>query len=156
MEYQGDDFYHIPSHRRESFDVIGAGDTFLAVLSVFVYRGFSMLESIKMANKASGIAVSHKGTYVIKPEDIKPKTLVFTNGCFDILHPGHIEYLKKSKDLGDELVVGINSDYSIKKLKGDDRPINNQDHRKYMLESLPFDTNRPYKIHKTRYNNKRW
>lgn len=66
---------------------------------------------------------------------MKNKT-VFTNGCFDILHRGHIEYLQQSRDLGDRLVVGINSDASVKRLKGNNRPINNQDDRKFILESL--------------------
>ena len=61
---------------------------------------------------------------------------VFTNGCFDIIHRGHIEYLKLSKDLGDELVVGINSDESIKRLKGNNRPINNQDDRAAIVQAI--------------------
>jgi len=64
--------------------------------------------------------------------------LVFTNGCFDILHRGHVELLRYCKSLGDNVIVGINSDNSIKKLKGSDRPINNQHDRKVLLESLKF------------------
>lgn len=63
-------------------------------------------------------------------------TVIFTNGCFDVLHRGHIEYLKKSKELGDYLIVGINSDRSVKKLKGEDRPLYNQEDRKFFLEEL--------------------
>lgn len=63
-------------------------------------------------------------------------TVVFTNGCFDVLHRGHIEYLKKSKELGDYLIVGINSDRSVKKLKGEDRPLYSQEDRKFFLEQL--------------------
>lgn len=62
--------------------------------------------------------------------------VVFTNGCFDILHRGHIEYLQQSKDVGHYLIVGLNSDESVKRLKGNSRPINNQEDRKFMLESL--------------------
>ncbi len=62
--------------------------------------------------------------------------IVFTNGCFDILHIGHIKYLKEAKALGDRLIVGLNSDESVRRLKGDLRPINNQEHRKEFLESL--------------------
>jgi rfaE bifunctional protein nucleotidyltransferase chain/domain len=71
-------------------------------------------------------------------EDIEKRInkIVFTNGCFDILHRGHVEYLQKSKALGDLLVVGINSDASIKRLKGNSRPINNQQDREFMLKSL--------------------
>lgn len=65
-------------------------------------------------------------------------TTVFTNGCFDLLHVGHIELLRYAKSLGDYLVVGINSDSSIKKLKGPTRPINNQQNRKIILESIKF------------------
>jgi len=71
-------------------------------------------------------------------EDIEKRVnkIVFTNGCFDILHRGHIEYLQASKALGDLLVVGINSDDSVKRLKGPSRPINNQRDREFMLKSL--------------------
>ena len=71
-------------------------------------------------------------------EDIEKRInkIVFTNGCFDILHRGHVEYLQKSKALGDLLVVGINSDASVKRLKGNSRPINNQQDREFMLKSL--------------------
>lgn len=64
------------------------------------------------------------------------KKIVFTNGCFDILHKGHIAYLNQAKDLGDVLVVGVNSDESVKKLKGENRPINNENDRAYLLENL--------------------
>ena len=63
---------------------------------------------------------------------------VFTNGCFDILHRGHLEYLQESAYWGDRLIVGINSDASVRKLKGNSRPVNNQDDRKYALECLEF------------------
>lgn len=63
---------------------------------------------------------------------------VFTNGCFDILHRGHIEYLRQSKSLGDRLIVGLNSDASIRRLKGESRPINNQEDRAALLKALRF------------------
>jgi len=66
------------------------------------------------------------------------KKIVFTNGCFDILHRGHLEYLKEARALGDLLFLGLNSDLSINKLKGDGRPINNEDDRKFFLESLRY------------------
>ena len=81
------------------------------------------------------------------------KKVVFTNGCFDILHPGHIDYLAKAKKMGDLLVVGLNSDESIRRLKGSDRPINVLSDRKIMLESLksvdlviPFTTDTPLNL----------
>jgi D-glycero-beta-D-manno-heptose 1-phosphate adenylyltransferase len=64
------------------------------------------------------------------------KKLVFTNGCFDILHRGHVTYLNEAKSLGDVLVVGVNSDESVKRLKGSDRPLNNQTDRSFLLENL--------------------
>ncbi len=68
------------------------------------------------------------------------KKIVFTNGCFDIIHAGHVDYLEKAKSLGDILVVGLNSDESIKRIKGPERPINIQEHRKKVLEALkPVD-----------------
>ena len=86
---------------------------------------------------------------IIEVKDIKKTTeefknngkkIVFTNGCFDILHRGHAEYLEQAKSLGDLLVVGVNSDESVKRLKGDDRPINNESDRAFMLDKLkPVD-----------------
>ncbi|WP_029521306.1 D-glycero-beta-D-manno-heptose 1-phosphate adenylyltransferase [Persephonella sp. IF05-L8] len=68
------------------------------------------------------------------------KKIVFTNGCFDIIHAGHVDYLEKAKALGDVLVVGLNSDNSIRRIKGKDRPVNIQEHRKKVLEALkPVD-----------------
>lgn len=66
------------------------------------------------------------------------KKTIFTNGCFDILHRGHVELIKYSASLGDRLVVGINSDKSVKKLKGNKRPINSEEDRKFILESIKF------------------
>lgn len=79
--------------------------------------------------------------------------VVFTNGCFDILHKGHIDYLKESKKLGTFLIVGINSDNSVKRLKGENRPVNNQWDRKAILEELRcvdeviiFEEDTPYEL----------
>ncbi|ACO04292.1 MAG TPA: D-glycero-beta-D-manno-heptose 1-phosphate adenylyltransferase [Persephonella sp.] len=81
------------------------------------------------------------------------KKIVFTNGCFDIIHAGHVDYLKKAKELGDILVVGLNSDESIRRIKGKDRPVNIQEHRKIVLEALKpvdlviiFDEDTPEKL----------
>ena len=73
-------------------------------------------------------------------DTIKHQKVIFTNGCFDLLHPGHIHYLSEAKALGDVLIVGLNSDASVKQLKGQDRPINNQEFRAKMLLGLkPVD-----------------
>lgn len=69
-------------------------------------------------------------------EENKNRKIVFTNGCFDILHCGHVSYLNDAKNLGDVLFIGLNSDESVRKLKGDDRPVNNEFDRKFMLENL--------------------
>lgn len=81
------------------------------------------------------------------------KKIVFTNGCFDILHRGHAAYLREAKKLGDTLIVGLNSDASVKRLKGETRPINTEDDRAYLLESLAcvdyvtiFTEDTPYKL----------
>lgn len=66
------------------------------------------------------------------------KKVVFTNGCFDVLHRGHIQYLRESRKLGDVLVIGLNSDCSVKRLKGDSRPINKEEDRAFLLEALDF------------------
>jgi rfaE bifunctional protein nucleotidyltransferase chain/domain len=71
-------------------------------------------------------------------ENNKDKKIVFTNGCFDILHSGHISYLKEAREQGDLLFIGLNSDSSVKRLKGDKRPINDERERKYILESLKW------------------
>jgi len=82
--------------------------------------------------------------------------VVFTNGCFDILHTGHIDYLSKSADLGKKLIIGLNSDISVKNIKGDKRPINNESDRALMIASLKFvdavvlfEENTPYELIKT-------
>ena len=134
-----------------------------------------------MANIAAGIVVAKLGTATVTPQEIHPflekekpyltleevgpykddlkdsnKKIVFTNGCFDILHAGHVEYLEKAKALGDKLIVGINSDSSVSKLKGKNRPINKLFHRAKVLSSLRcvdkvimFDENTPLKLIKT-------
>ncbi len=81
------------------------------------------------------------------------KKIVFTNGCFDIIHAGHVDYLEKAKSLGDVLIVGLNSDESVRRIKGKDRPVNIQEHRKRVLEALKpvdlvvvFDEDTPEKL----------
>jgi len=135
-------------------DVTGAGDVFIAALAYYVANKLSLKEAVEKATKLASLSVTKFGTYVLTEEDIKSlnKTTVFTNGCFDIIHRGHIEYLKASRALGDKLVVGLNSDASVKRLKGAERPINNQEDRKAILETFDFvdeviifDEDTPYK-----------
>jgi D-beta-D-heptose 7-phosphate kinase/D-beta-D-heptose 1-phosphate adenosyltransferase len=140
-------------------DVTGAGDVFMAALAHFV-QTMPVSRAAGRANVLASYSVKHMGTYVLTKEDIEKVTpkynVVFTNGCFDILHPGHIHLLKESKKLGRKLIVGINSDASIQKLKGFDRPVLNQNQRKTMLETLGiadeiiiFGEETPYELIKT-------
>lgn len=88
-------------------------------------------------------------------KDLKDENrkLVFTNGCFDILHRGHIEYLNQAKSLGDYLIIGLNSDSSVKRIKGDSRPVNNENDRAFVLDNLKmidgviiFSEDTPYNL----------
>ena len=153
---------HQPTKKIEVFDVSGAGDTVLAILSVCVPNKIPVKKSLELANKAAGIVVGKIGTSTIglkelfKEEQLfinkkqtiselkkivadykKKKYIVgFTNGCFDILHMGHIKYLQESKKLCDKLIIAINSDSSVKKIKGENRPINKQEARLKVLSAL--------------------
>jgi D-beta-D-heptose 7-phosphate kinase/D-beta-D-heptose 1-phosphate adenosyltransferase len=89
----------------------------------------------------------------LEKDKAKGQKIIFTNGCFDILHRGHIAYLRAAKALGDRLVIGLNTDASVRRLKGDHRPINSEDERAFLLESLrcvdyivKFDEDTPYQI----------
>ncbi len=145
-------------------NVIGAGDT---VISSFVASDTSKNElsfTLKFSSLCAGLSVLHFGTQAVKKNDIVKylinnklininkvvsyeninliresyKKIVFTNGCFDILHKGHIHLLRKAKSFGDLLIVGLNSDESIKSLKGNERPINNLNERLSLLSEIPY------------------
>lgn len=149
------------------FDVTGAGDTVIASIAYSILHGAPLQQVLQFANQTASEVVGTIGTYVptlknhlkdsceeedkgttsavyrslvakVIAERQSGKSIVFTNGCFDILHAGHIDYLRKAKELGDILVVGINSDDSIRRLKGLSRPINCLEHRRMLLESLRF------------------
>ena len=156
-------FFHLPSEAKEVFDVSGAGDTVLAYLSSSISKGESLESSVKISNVAAGLAVAKFGTSVVSIDEIEntkqiknnkvvthqdickilrdydgEKIIGFTNGCFDLLHTGHISYLKSAKQKCDLLILGLNSDESIKKLKGKNRPIVEQKDRVEILSSFPF------------------
>lgn len=144
-------FKTVPAQKVNVYDVTGAGDTFIAVFIISLIVSHSWEASAGLANLASSIVVSTVGTTfsttdellrattnknetskIIKMSELKiilassknkGNIIVFTNGCFDLLHLGHIKILKESKKLGDTLIVGINSDSSVKKLKGKGRPV---------------------------------
>ncbi|WP_049945711.1 D-glycero-beta-D-manno-heptose 1-phosphate adenylyltransferase [Butyrivibrio sp. LC3010] len=165
----------ISSVAKEIYDVSGAGDTSIAYLAVGIANGMEISDAVRLANEAAGIQVGKMGTAPVfiseircdkkrqtifqvnqiqeLKECIKNGKVVFTNGCFDILHVGHIRYLEKASELGDYLIVGLNSDSSIKRLKGKDRPINPQQDRAEMLSALGFvdyiiffDDDTPYNL----------
>jgi D-beta-D-heptose 7-phosphate kinase/D-beta-D-heptose 1-phosphate adenosyltransferase len=157
----------------------GAGDTFVAALALALAAGGHTPAAVEVASAAASIVVGTDGTSVCGQEQLSEyftavsKTLhsvdrlaaraafhheqgrriVFTNGCFDILHRGHITYLNRAKALGDLLVVGINSDESVRRLKGSGRPINGLEDRVQVLAALscidhivPFDGDTPEEL----------
>lgn len=154
----------IPTEAREVYDVSGAGDTVVATLAAALAAGIPIADAIYLANKAAGIVVGKIGTSPILFKELqdelqigKPasklipipqladtikqlraqeRKIIFTNGCFDILHKGHVCYLEKAKRLGDVLIVGLNSDSSVKRLKGESRPINDESARSTVLAAL--------------------
>tara|TARA_B100000676_G_C18079543_1_gene850211 strand:- start:2582 stop:3943 length:1362 start_codon:yes stop_codon:yes gene_type:complete len=152
---------NFPTQAKEVYDVSGAGDTVIASLAAALSSGFDISSAVKLANVAAGIVVGKSGTAIASLSEIEPhfavkdlifslnevkkysamlkrenKKVVFTNGCFDILHAGHVHYLEQAKKMGDELVVGLNTDSSVKTLKGKSRPINSLQHRAKVLSSL--------------------
>ena len=153
---------HANTKKIEVFDVSGAGDTVLSILAVCISNKLSIKKSLELSNRAARIVVGKIGTSTIDLNELfkedkiflnKKNTLFelkkivteykkknikvgFTNGCFDILHLGHINYLEESKKLCDKLIIAINSDSSVKKIKGKNRPINKQDARVKVLSSL--------------------
>jgi D-beta-D-heptose 7-phosphate kinase / D-beta-D-heptose 1-phosphate adenosyltransferase len=140
----------------------GAGDTFVSALALGLAAGIATSAAAELASAAAAVVVNKEGTssctaeelqehflgtskYFTDPARLKvrleshrqpAKRLVFTNGCFDILHPGHINFLNQAKELGDILVVAVNSDASVAKLKGPGRPINRLEDRLQMLAAL--------------------
>lgn len=157
---------HVPTTAREVYDVTGAGDMMLAALAAARANGLDWVNSVRFANAAAGLEVEIFGVAPIPVEKIhdelltqhtaqlgRPRTLnevlvqvraarhagqsiVFTNGCFDVLHAGHVSLLQRCAALGDMLVIGLNDDHSVHALKGDGRPVNNQNHRAYLLSAL--------------------
>jgi D-beta-D-heptose 7-phosphate kinase/D-beta-D-heptose 1-phosphate adenosyltransferase len=145
-------YYTIPVDPVEVSDVTGAGDCFLAGFVYALTKGYDYESSIKLAVQGSTESVKHVGTYILKEKDLKKK-IVFTNGCFDVLHLGHLRLLKEARIRGDKLVVGLNSDDSVKRLKGALRPFNNVETRMeqlllmpYVDEVIVFDNDTPYEL----------
>lgn len=174
--------FNLPTQAREVYDVTGAGDTVISVLATAIADGRDLEESCYLANIAAGIVVGKLGTSTVSPVELEnamrnreqdgygimsEKTLktivelakargekiVMTNGCFDILHPGHVSYLENARQLGDRLIVAVNSDASVRRLKGESRPINNVEARMAVLAGLssvdwvvPFTEDTPRRL----------
>jgi len=156
---------HLPTHAKDVYDVTGAGDTVIGVLGAGLAANMSINDATKLANVAAGIVVGKIGAAtvsvpelrqqaamstgtdkgivnedrlfsIIKDAQAQGQKIVMTNGCFDILHAGHVMYLEQAKALGDKLIVAVNDDDSVKRLKGSDRPINSLERRMEVLSGL--------------------
>lgn len=155
---------HFPTRVREAYDITGAGDMVLAMTGVCLASGVPLAETAKLANIAAGLEVERIGVAAVSPSEIEAaigagqppakvlkrdalasladvwrkagEKIVFTNGCFDILHAGHVQYLQEAARLGDRLVVAVNSDQSVKAIKGESRPIIEQSQRAALLAAL--------------------
>jgi len=156
---------HVPALAQAVFDVTGAGDTVVAQLGLWLAEGLSLDRAVGIANHAAAIVVSHHGTYAVtrgelraaihgaSPERskivldgdierllaawrIEGRRIVFTNGCFDILHAGHVQYLRDARLKGDVLLLGVNDDASVRRLKGSGRPVNTLEDRMMVLAAL--------------------
>ena len=161
----GQEELHMPARAREVFDVTGAGDTVIAVLAAAVAAQAELPRAVALANIAAGIVVGKLGTAAVSGPELRRavqqdqgsergalsleqlqvaiadarshgERVVFTNGCFDIIHAGHVAYLEQARKLGDRLVVAVNSDDSVRRLKGKGRPINPADRRMAVLAGL--------------------
>jgi len=129
--------YSFAVDKVEVSDVTGAGDCFLAGFVYGLTKNYSYKKSIEIAIKGSTESVKHVGTYKLQEKDLQEK-IIFTNGCFDVLHKGHLTLLKEARSLGDKLIVGLNSDASVKRNKGPDRPFNDLDTRREQLLLIPY------------------
>ncbi|MFC3396548.1 bifunctional D-glycero-beta-D-manno-heptose-7-phosphate kinase/D-glycero-beta-D-manno-heptose 1-phosphate adenylyltransferase HldE [Brenneria rubrifaciens] len=173
---------HLPTQAQEVYDVTGAGDTVIGVLAASLAAGNSLEEACFLANAAAGVVVGKLGTSTVTPIELenairgraetgfgvmseqqlkdavalarqRGERIVMTNGCFDILHAGHVSYLSNARKLGDRLIVAVNSDASTKRLKGPSRPVNPLPQRMIVLGALeavdwvvPFEEDTPQRL----------
>jgi D-beta-D-heptose 7-phosphate kinase / D-beta-D-heptose 1-phosphate adenosyltransferase len=174
---------HVPAVASQVFDVSGAGDTVVAALALALACGASVTTAARIGNAAAGIAVSKRGTAVVRADELSaalggaktgndPKIanngaaaaivadwqakglkVGLTNGCFDLLHPGHIELLKRSRAACDRLVVALNTDASVRRLKGETRPVQNEHARSVVMAAIDsvdlvtlFDEDTPLRL----------
>jgi D-beta-D-heptose 7-phosphate kinase/D-beta-D-heptose 1-phosphate adenosyltransferase len=156
---------HFPAEAAELYDMSGAGDTMIATLSLAMSVGAAVPETVRLANIASGVAVGMVGTAAVRPDELlaalNPETgtarkivtlnaaaeaaerwrqrgwpVGFTNGCFNLLHPGHMHIFEQARANCDRFIVGLNADASITRLKGPTRPVQNEHARAAVLASL--------------------
>ncbi|USD37017.1 bifunctional D-glycero-beta-D-manno-heptose-7-phosphate kinase/D-glycero-beta-D-manno-heptose 1-phosphate adenylyltransferase HldE [Ferrimonas sp. SCSIO 43195] len=174
---------HLPAAAREVYDVTGAGDTVISALATALAAGSPLDQACALANAAASVVVGKLGTstvsalelgqavahnhqeggygvmseaqlkYAVDSAKARGETVVMTNGCFDILHAGHVSYLQQARELGDRLIVAVNTDASVRKLKGDGRPVNSVDRRMAVLAGLgavdwvvPFAEDTPQRL----------
>lgn len=176
------DIYNFTDTPKQVFDITGAGDTVISTLGICIASGLNFEKSCYVANKAASLVVSKLGTSSVKLSELENllnykadhdpritseeellnfinlsrfsnQKIVMTNGCFDIIHPGHINFLNEAKSLGDKLIVAVNSDDSIRRIKGQSRPINNLNSRMKILSEIKsvdyvvsFDEDTPYNL----------
>jgi len=171
---------HLPAHAREVFDVTGAGDTVISVLAATLAAGGDWVDGASLANLAAGLVVAKLGAATVNSAELeyalygqrqqgivseqvllnsvaaaqaRGETVVMTNGCFDILHAGHVQYLQQARQLGDRLIVAVNDDASVARLKGQQRPLNPLARRMAVLNALesvdwvvPFSEDTPERL----------
>ncbi|USR77625.1 bifunctional D-glycero-beta-D-manno-heptose-7-phosphate kinase/D-glycero-beta-D-manno-heptose 1-phosphate adenylyltransferase HldE [Photobacterium damselae] len=179
---KGQEPLHMPTQAQEVYDVTGAGDTVISVLAASLSAGKSLADSCKLANAAAGVVVGKLGTSTLSTIELtnaihgsqdsgfgvvtesqlkaavaaaraRGEKVVMTNGCFDILHAGHVAYLNEAAKLGDRLIVAVNSDASVQALKGPGRPVNPEERRMAVLAGLgavdwvvPFSEETPQRL----------
>jgi D-beta-D-heptose 7-phosphate kinase/D-beta-D-heptose 1-phosphate adenosyltransferase len=173
---------HLHAHAQEVYDVSGAGDTVIGTIAIALGAGCPLSDAVRLANTAAGIVVTKLGTATVSKDELATalhpsisipqgvmtlpallaniakakqhnERIVMTNGCFDILHAGHVDYLQKAKALGDRLIIAVNDDASIQRLKGPLRPIVPLAERMQVLAALgavdwvvPFGEDTPYDL----------
>jgi D-beta-D-heptose 7-phosphate kinase/D-beta-D-heptose 1-phosphate adenosyltransferase len=164
---QDNQVHSLPAQAKDVFDVTGAGDTVIAVMALGVALDMALYDAMYLANLAGGIVVGKLGTSTVSMQELTramhgdrdsrygivsedelvqilagakahDERIIMTNGCFDLLHAGHVTYLQQAKALGDRLVVAVNSDASVKRLKGESRPINGLQERMTVLAALAY------------------
>lgn len=180
---QGYDPVHLPTQAREVFDVTGAGDTVISTLAASLGADVPLERAMILANLAAGVVVGKSGTASVSLKELehaiqentsttehgvleeaelyalldscraRGETIVMTNGCFDILHAGHVTYLEQASALGDRLLVAVNIDETVRRLKGPERPVNPVENRMRMLAALrcvdwvvPFTEDEPTRL----------